>query len=164
MTLRWREMDSNPRSPVGQDPMLERIADNTGQAVVGVEYRLAPEHLYVAGPAAAWLVQNGKKEFGTDALIGRSADRSNAGDLPGPCAYYRAMLINDLADIDNEVFVFLDDYHLVTDPAVRRAVSFLLRHAPSQSHLVLTCGATAIAWRIACKEPVAQGRCLYPAL
>ena len=109
--------------------MPERIADNTGQAVVGVEYRLAPEHPYLVGPAAAWLVQNGKKEFGTDALTGRSADRSNAGDLPGPCAYYRAMLINDLADIDNEVFVFLDDYHLVTDPAIRRAVSFLLRHA-----------------------------------
>jgi acetyl esterase/lipase len=56
-----------------QDPMLERIADNTGQAVVSVEYRLAPEHPYPAGPddceaAAAWLVQNGKKEFGTDAL------------------------------------------------------------------------------------------------
>ena len=62
----------------------------------------------------------------------------NAGDLPGPCAYHRAMLINDLADIDNEVFVFLDDYHLVTDPAIRRAVSFLLRHAPSHLHLVLT--------------------------
>jgi acetyl esterase/lipase len=27
-----------------QDPMLERIADNTGQAVVAVEYRRAPEH------------------------------------------------------------------------------------------------------------------------
>jgi acetyl esterase/lipase len=27
-----------------QDPMLERITDNTGQAVVAVEYRLAPEH------------------------------------------------------------------------------------------------------------------------
>jgi acetyl esterase len=56
-----------------QDPILERIADNTRQAVVGVEYRLAPEHPYPAGPddceaAAAWLVQNGKKEFGTDAL------------------------------------------------------------------------------------------------
>jgi len=56
-----------------QDPMLERIADDTGQAIVGVEYRLAPEHPYPAGPddceaAAAWLVQNGKKEFGTDAL------------------------------------------------------------------------------------------------
>jgi len=56
-----------------QDPMLERIADNTGQAVVAVEYRLAPEHPYPAGPddceaAAAWLVQNGKREFGTEAL------------------------------------------------------------------------------------------------
>jgi len=56
-----------------QDPMLEQIADNTGQAVVAVEYRLAPEHPYPAGPddceaAALWLVQNGSKEFGTDAL------------------------------------------------------------------------------------------------
>jgi acetyl esterase/lipase len=56
-----------------QDPMLERIADNTGQAVVSVEYRLAPEHPYPAGPddcedSAAWLVRNGKQEFGTDAL------------------------------------------------------------------------------------------------
>jgi acetyl esterase/lipase len=56
-----------------QDPMLERIADATGQAVVSVEYRLAPEHPYPASPddceaAAAWLVQNGKREFGTDAL------------------------------------------------------------------------------------------------
>jgi len=56
-----------------QDPMLERIADNTGQAVVAPEYRLAPEHPYPAGPddcqaAAAWLVQHGKNEFGTDVL------------------------------------------------------------------------------------------------
>jgi len=49
-----------------------------------------------------------------------------------------SMLINDLADVDNEVFLFLDDYHLVTDPAIRRAVSFLLRHVPSHLHLVLT--------------------------
>ncbi len=56
-----------------QDAMLERIADNTGQAVVAVEYRLAPEHPYPAGPddceaAALWLVRNGRKEFGVDAL------------------------------------------------------------------------------------------------
>ena len=71
-----------------QDPMLERIADNTGQAVVAVEYRLAPEHPYPAGPddceaAAAWLVENGKKEFGTDVLTiggelaGGTPDRSD---------------------------------------------------------------------------------------
>ena len=56
-----------------QDPMLERIADNTGQTVVAPEYRLAPEHPYPAGPddceaAALWLVENGQREFGTDAL------------------------------------------------------------------------------------------------
>ncbi len=56
-----------------QDPMLERIADNTGQAVVSVEYRLAPEHPYPAGPddceaAAVWLVNNAKQRFGTDRL------------------------------------------------------------------------------------------------
>jgi acetyl esterase/lipase len=43
-----------------QDPMLERIADNTGQTVVAVEYRLAPEHPYPSGhddceaAAAGW--------------------------------------------------------------------------------------------------------------
>jgi acetyl esterase len=56
-----------------QDPMLERIADNTGQAVVAVEYRLAPEHPYPAGPddceaAALWLAENSRREFGTETL------------------------------------------------------------------------------------------------
>lgn len=56
-----------------QDPMLERIADNTGLAVVSVDYRLAPEHPYPAAPddcesAAAWLAANARSEFGTDIL------------------------------------------------------------------------------------------------
>ncbi|MBS0560454.1 MAG: alpha/beta hydrolase [Proteobacteria bacterium] len=56
-----------------QDPMLERICDNTGQACVSVEYRLAPEHPYPAAPddcetAALWLARNAKAEFGTEVL------------------------------------------------------------------------------------------------
>ena len=56
-----------------QDPMLERVADNTGLAVVSVEYRLAPEHPYPAGPddcesAAVWLTRHARAEFGTDIL------------------------------------------------------------------------------------------------
>jgi acetyl esterase/lipase len=56
-----------------QDPMLERLADATGLAVVSVEYRLAPEHPYPAGPddceaAAAWLARNARAELGSDAL------------------------------------------------------------------------------------------------
>jgi acetyl esterase len=56
-----------------QDPMLEHIADNTGLAVVSVEYRLAPEDPYPAGPddcesATVWLVNNAKAKFGSDIL------------------------------------------------------------------------------------------------
>jgi acetyl esterase len=56
-----------------QDPMLEHIADHANLAIVSVEYRLAPEHPYPAGPddcefAAAWLVQNARAQFGTDKL------------------------------------------------------------------------------------------------
>ncbi len=56
-----------------QDPMLESIADSTGLAVVSVEYRLAPEHPYPAGPddceaAASWLVANARTEFGCEAM------------------------------------------------------------------------------------------------
>jgi LuxR family transcriptional regulator, maltose regulon positive regulatory protein len=47
-------------------------------------------------------------------------------------------LINDLAEIDEEVYLFLDDYHWVTDPAIHEAVEFFLRHAPSHCHVVLT--------------------------
>ena len=56
-----------------QDPLLEQIADRTGLTVVSVEYRLAPEYPYPAGPddcesAAAWLVANAATEFGSDVL------------------------------------------------------------------------------------------------
>jgi len=56
-----------------QDTMLERIGRSTGLACVSVEYRLAPEHPYPAGPddceaAALWLVKNSKSEFRSDLL------------------------------------------------------------------------------------------------
>jgi acetyl esterase len=56
-----------------QDPMLERIANQTGMACVSVDYRLAPEHPYPAAwddceSAAAWLVGHAKAELGSDVL------------------------------------------------------------------------------------------------
>jgi acetyl esterase/lipase len=55
------------------DPVLERFADNCGLACVSVEYRLAPEHQYPAGPddceaAALWILREGTKRFGTTKL------------------------------------------------------------------------------------------------
>jgi acetyl esterase/lipase len=51
----------------------QAIARRCGLATVSVEYRLAPEHPYPAGPddceaAALWLVENAPAEFGTTRL------------------------------------------------------------------------------------------------
>ena len=47
-------------------------------------------------------------------------------------------LINDLIDVDEEIYLFLEDYHWVTDPGIHDAVAFFLRHAPSHAHVVVT--------------------------
>jgi acetyl esterase len=57
-----------------QDAALWKLASHTGLAVVGVEYRLAPEHPYPAAPddcenAALWLAEHASREFGSDRLL-----------------------------------------------------------------------------------------------
>ncbi len=57
-----------------QDPRLELLADTCEVAVVSVDYRLAPEDPYPAGPddceaAAVWLADTAADEFGTDRLL-----------------------------------------------------------------------------------------------
>ena len=45
--------------------------------------------------------------------------------------------INAVAESDNEVYLFLDDYHAVTDTRSHELTEFLLRYAPSNFHLVV---------------------------
>ncbi|MFJ9822317.1 alpha/beta hydrolase [Streptomyces sp. NPDC101151] len=58
----------------GQDERLWRLAEQARLAVVSVDYRLAPEHPFPAGPddceaAARWLVKGAVAEFGTERLL-----------------------------------------------------------------------------------------------
>jgi acetyl esterase len=57
-----------------RDGDLERIAERAGLACVSVDYRLAPEHPYPAGPddceaAARWLIDHAKQRFGSTRLV-----------------------------------------------------------------------------------------------
>ncbi|MDR3650490.1 MAG: alpha/beta hydrolase [Acidimicrobiales bacterium] len=56
------------------DLLNEALSEHLNLAVVSVEYRLAPEHPYPAGPddceaAALWLIANAADEYGTDRLL-----------------------------------------------------------------------------------------------
>ena len=47
-------------------------------------------------------------------------------------------LINDLTDIEDDTYLFVEDYHWITEPGVHDALASFLRYAPSQTHVVLT--------------------------
>jgi acetyl esterase len=56
------------------DLLNEGLSNSVGIAIVSVDYRLAPEHPYPAGPddceaAALWLLEHARAEYGTDRLL-----------------------------------------------------------------------------------------------
>jgi LuxR family transcriptional regulator, maltose regulon positive regulatory protein len=77
-------------------------------------------------------LQHGCDGVGTDALA-----LINERALISPRTII-SILINDLADIDNEVYLFLEDYHWLTHLEIHDGVSFFLKHAPSHCHVIIT--------------------------
>lgn len=46
-------------------------------------------------------------------------------------------LLNAVSEIDAETYLFLDDFHVVSDPRCHELMTLLVRYAPSNLHLVL---------------------------
>jgi acetyl esterase/lipase len=61
-------------APEMNDMANLELARRTGMAVVSVDYRMAPEHPFPAGPddgvaVAAWLLEHGADEFGSERIL-----------------------------------------------------------------------------------------------
>src|SRR5215217_9734887 len=73
---------------------------------------------------------------------GRAAHRGEQAlvDLAGPASLTDIVLpslVNDLAAQSQRLVLVLDDYHVVTDPRVHEAVTFVLDHQPAALTLAL---------------------------
>jgi LuxR family maltose regulon positive regulatory protein len=78
-----------------------------------------------------------------DGSIGQAAQQmlgssgfAKAG--PSPTQSLVTSLINDVTTADVPFALVLDDYHLVTEPAVHQALEFLLSHQPPLLHLAIS--------------------------
>lgn len=54
-----------------------------------------------------------------------------------PLPSVMSSLLNDLAGLDSELVLVLDDYHVIDAAEVHEAVAFVVDHAPAQLHLVI---------------------------
>jgi len=69
--------------------------------------------------------------------VGASAIGLTAEASLVPANSIVSTLINELVDVDDEVYLVLDDYHLITIPAIHDAMSFFIENAPSHLHVVV---------------------------
>ncbi|MBL8491172.1 MAG: hypothetical protein JNM82_10370, partial [Rhodocyclaceae bacterium] len=77
-----------------------------------------------------------------EAALARVADAQGHGEgheLPvlAPVGERIASLVAEVARQPGRVFLFIDDFHEITDPATAAAMAQVLRHAPGNLHLVI---------------------------
>lgn len=70
---------------------------------------------------------------------------------PPPLETALTSLVNDIASLQRDTLLILDDYHVIEDPAIHAAVGFLIEHLPS-------CVCLAIATRADPPLPIHQWR------
>ncbi len=56
---------------------------------------------------------------------------------PPPIESILMTLLNELAAVEADLVLILDDYHAIETPAIHRGIGFLLSHLPPQMHLMI---------------------------
>jgi LuxR family maltose regulon positive regulatory protein len=49
-----------------------------------------------------------------------------------------ATMLNELADLESDAVLVLDDYHLIESQAIHEALAFLIEHLPARMHLAIS--------------------------
>jgi LuxR family maltose regulon positive regulatory protein len=70
--------------------------------------------------------------------VGRVALTMLETPQPPPVETVLAALINDITSMQKDFVLVLDDYHVITESPVHKAIMFLLEHLPRKMHLVFT--------------------------
>jgi LuxR family transcriptional regulator, maltose regulon positive regulatory protein len=109
------------------------------------------EQLEQNGHSVAWLTIDSDDDEATRFLFYVSQALQHACQRVGPGAIELILennlidpqavlssLINDLAELDDEVYLFLEDYHWLNDRRIHQSVAYFLKHAPSHCHVVIT--------------------------
>lgn len=81
-------------------------------------------------------LQTAAPDIGHSAL--NALHGAQAASASPPLNTVMTALITDLALHTGRVVLVLDDYHLITNPAIHSALAFLIDHAPQQLHLIIT--------------------------
>jgi ATP/maltotriose-dependent transcriptional regulator MalT len=150
-----------PRSGlIGRAGLIERLERGAGSRLVLVsapagfgKTSLLTQWLEAVadhGQVVAWLAldesDNRPASFWPHlvAAIGAAVPGFGAGVLPllesggSPTDGMLAFLVNELDALSDELWLVLDDYHLIDDPGIHAGVSYLLEHLPAQAHLLIT--------------------------
>jgi LuxR family maltose regulon positive regulatory protein len=69
--------------------------------------------------------------------VGASALQLLQSDPP-PIETVLTNVLNELGAAPSDLYLVLDDYHLVDGPDIQGGMSFLLEHLPPQAHLVIS--------------------------
>jgi LuxR family maltose regulon positive regulatory protein len=63
--------------------------------------------------------------------------KDSLGAVNAPLRSVLALLVNEIADCGDDLFLFLDDYHSITHPAIHGILGFLVQHAPANLRVVI---------------------------
>jgi acetyl esterase len=112
--------------PEMTDPLSEILSAELNLAIVSVDYRLAPEHPYPAGPddceaAARWLLEHAESEFGSSRLL---IGGESAGAHLSVCTLLRMRDRHDAVDRFHGANLLFGIYDLSGTPSQRRATEY----------------------------------------